>query len=82
MSLSNLGAMQLPKEMQPYITRADFILGAQASAPHNCGVISWGDTLYLNSIRNIKEPDFEYHFFRVLQNLGLSVTAESNQEEL
>ena len=81
MSLSNLGNVQLPEEMKPYIARFDFILGAQASAPHNCGAISWGDTLYLNSIRNIKESDFEYHFFRVLQNLGLSVTVESNHKE-
>ena len=78
MSLSNLGAVKLPQEMQPYIARMDFILGAQASAPHNCGAISWGNTLYLNFIRNIKEADFELHFFRVLQDLGLSVTAESN----
>ena len=78
MSLSNLGAVKMPEEMQPYITRLDFILGSQASAPHNCGAISWGNTLYLNFIRNIKEADFETHFFRVLQDLGLSVTAQSN----
>lgn len=81
MSLSNLGAVKVPEEMKPYITRMDFILGAQASAPHNCGAISWGDALYLNFIRNIEEADFEYHFFRVLQDLGLSVTVESNREE-
>lgn len=81
MSLSNLGAVQLPEEMKPYVTRMDFILGVQATAPHNCGVVSWGDTLYLNFIRNIKEADLEYHVFKVFQELGLSVTAESNQEE-
>ena len=82
MSLSNLGNVQLPEEMKPYITRFDFILGPQASAPHNCGAVSWEDTLYLNSIRNIKETDFEYHFFRVLQDLGISVTVESNHKEI
>lgn len=81
MSLSNLGAVQFPNEMKPYIKRMDFILGVQASAPHNCGVVSYGDTLYLNFIRNIKEADLESHFYRVLRDLGLSVTAESNQEE-
>ena len=80
MSLSNLGAVQLPEEMKPYLTRMDFILGPQASAPHNCGVLSWGDDLYLNFIRNIREPDLEQHVFRVLQELGLSVTVQSNQE--
>lgn len=80
MSLSNLGAIQVPEEMSPYITRMDFILGPQAFAPHNCGVLSWGNTLYLNFIRNIREPDLEQHVFRVLQELGLSVTVQSNQE--
>lgn len=78
MSLSNLGAVQVPEMMRPYITRMDFILGVQASAPHNCGVLSWGNTLYLNFIRNIRQADFEAHVFRVLQDLGLSVTVESN----
>ena len=81
MSLSNLGAVELPEEMAPYITRMDFILSAQASNPHNCGVISFGDTLCWNFIRDIKEPDLERHVFRVLQELGISVIAESNQEE-
>lgn len=81
MSLSNMGAVQLPEEMKPYVKRMDFILGVQASAPHNCGVLSYGDTLYMNFIRNIKEPDLERHVYRVLQELGLSVTAQSNQEE-
>ena len=81
MSLSNLGAVQVPEEMKPYITRLDFILGPQASAPHNCGVLSWGNDLYLNFIRNIRETGLEQHVFRVLQELGLSVTVQSNQEE-
>lgn len=81
MSLSNLGAVQLPEEMKPYVRRMDMILGVQAAAPHNCGVVSYGDTLYLNFIRNIKEADLESHFYRVLRDLGLSVTVESNQEE-
>ena len=81
MSLSNLGAVQLPEEMKPYVRRMDMILGVQAAAPHNCGVVSYGDTLYLNFIRNIKEADLESHFYQVLRDLGLSVTVESNQEE-
>ena len=80
MSLSNLGNVTLPEEMSPYVTRMDFILGAQATAPHNCGVLSYGGTLSLNFIRNIKESDLEYHFYCVLRDLGLSVTVQSNQE--
>ena len=78
LSLSNLGAVDLPEAMKPFVSRMDFILGAQATAPHNCGVLSYGDTLYINMIRNIREPELESHFYRVLRDLGLSVQAESN----
>ena len=79
LSLSNLGAVQMPEEMKPYVTRLDFILSPQARFPHNCGCISYGDTLHLNMIRKIKEPDLEARLFRVLQRQGIHVRVESNQ---
>ena len=66
-------------EMAPYVTRMDFIIGVQAKAPHNCGVVSWDGTMYINMIRNIREPELESHFYRVLHTLGLPVKVESNQ---
>ena len=79
LSLSNLGAVKLPDAMMPYVERLDFILGVQATAPYNCGVLSFGDTLYINFIRNIREPELEYHFFRVLRDMDIPVQAESNR---
>ena len=81
LSLSNLGKVSLPAEMMPYVERMDFILGAQATAPHNCGVLSFGDTLYINFIRNIKESELESHFYEVLRDLGLPVMVESNGDQ-
>ena len=78
LSLSNLGNVQLPEVMMPYIDRFDVILGVQAQAPNNCGVVSFNGTLYINFIRNIKESDLEYHFFKVLQSFDLPVLVESN----
>ena len=72
------GAVDLPDVMKPYIERMDFILGVQATAPHNCGALSFGETLYINMIRNIREPELENHFYRVLRELDLTVQAESN----
>lgn len=79
LSLSNLGAVRLPDEMIPFIDRADFILGVQESAPYNCGVISFGDTLNINFISNIRESELEYHFHCVLRDMGLPVTVRSNR---
>lgn len=78
LSLSNLGAVKMPEEMAPFVQRLDFILGVQNTAPYNCGVVSWGNTLNVNFIRNIREPELEYSFYRVLRSLGVPVTAQSN----
>ena len=79
LSLSNLGAVNMPDIMRQYITRIDFVLGVQAAAPYNCGVISYNDTVYINFIRNIRDAELERHFFAVLQEIGLPATVESNQ---
>ena len=76
--LSNLGRVELPESMRPYVARMDFIIGVQARAPHNCGVITWNGTAYINCIRNIREPALELAFYRVLHRLGLPVKVESN----
>ncbi len=78
-TLSNLGAVKVPEEMKPYVNRFDFILGVQSTAPYNCGVLSYGDTVYINIIRGVCESDFEYHLFCVLRDLGLEVEVESNR---
>lgn len=79
LSMSNLGAVRLPENMKPYVRRMDFILGVQADAPYNCGVLSYDDTLYINFIRNIRQPELERHFHAVLRDMGIPVTVESNQ---
>ena len=79
LSLSNLGAVQLPEEMKAYVKRMDFILGIQATAPYNCGVLSLGDTLYMNFIRNIRQPLLESHLYRVLRDMEIPVQVRSNQ---
>ena len=76
--LSNLGRVELPEVMASFVTRMDFIIVVQARAPHNCGVITWNGTAYINCIRNIREPALELAFYRVLHRLGLPVKVESN----
>lgn len=79
LSLSNLGTIQVPSEMSSYIERFDFILGVQATAPYNCGVLSYDGMLYINFIRKIREADLEMHFHRVLQDMGITAEVESNK---
>ena len=78
MSMSNMGAVTVPEEMKPYIERFDVVLGIQATGPYNCGVLSYGDYLNINIIRNIKEPLLESCLHKVLQEQGLPVQVQSN----
>lgn len=79
LSLSNLGVVPLPEPMERYVQRLDFIIGPQARAPHNCGVLTYQGTMYVNFIRNIKESDLEMHFYRVLKQQKIPVKVASNQ---
>ena len=81
LNLSNLGQVKLPEVMRPYVKRFDFILGVQAAAPYNCGMLSYDDTIYLNFIRNIIDAELEKHFYKVLQDFNIPVTVESNRNE-
>lgn len=78
LTLSNLGQVKLPEVMAKYIKRFDFILGVQAAAPYNCGMVSYENTVYINFTRNICEAELERHFYLILRELGLSVTVQSN----
>ena len=81
LTMSNLGLVRMPDAMKEYVKRVDFILGVQAEAPYNCGVASFGDTVYVNFIRNVRDAELERHFFAVLRDMGVTVTVESNQNE-
>lgn len=78
---SNLGQVTVPEEMLPYVRRFDFILSAQATAPQNCSALSFGDSLYINFTRDIREPDLEAHFFRVLRDMGLTLEVQTNSRQ-
>ncbi len=78
LSVSNLGVVKLPEEMADYIERFDFILSVQSDAPYNASVISFGDSLNLSIIRDIKEPRLESALYEVLRDEGVAVKVESN----
>lgn len=81
LTLSNLGLVKIPDIMTKYVKRFDFILGVQAAAPYNCGMLSYDNTIYINFIRNVREAGLERHFYGVLRELGIPVTVESNLNE-
>ena len=82
LTLSNLGVVRMPEIMRQYVERMDFILGVQSASPYNCGMLSYGDTIYFNFIRSIRDAGLERHFFKILQEMGLPVTVDSNRSSM
>ncbi len=81
LSVSNLGLVKLPSPMDEYVDRFDFVLSVQSTAPYNAGVISYKDTLYINLVRNIKEPRLERALYEVLKAEGIKIKVESNERD-
>lgn len=79
-TMSNLGAVSVPEQMIPAVSRFDFTLGVQYTGSNNCGILSYKDKLYINMIRNIKESELERLFFSNLVNHGIAVSVESNKK--
>lgn len=77
-SFSNLGVVKAPEKMKEYVKGMDFILGVQARAPYNVGVLTYNGRMYMNFIRNIKEPLLEQRFYEVLHSVGIHVLLQSN----
>lgn len=78
LSLSNLGIVDIPDVMRPYVDHFDFVLGPQSTAPYNAGMLTYDGIARLNVIRNIKEPRLERALYEVLRSRGVKVKVESN----
>ena len=79
-TFSNLGAVTLPSELAPYVSRFDFVLNVPATTPYNVSAISYGDVMNISFVRRIEESCLERHFYEVLTRLGHSPVLESNAE--
>ena len=77
-TFSNLGQIDLPKEMEVYIKDMGFIIGRSRNKPYSCGCVSCKDKLYITFSRTIKETEFERLFFTKLVEMNIPVTVESN----
>ena len=77
--LTNMGVMQVPEAMKPFIERFDICMGQPFSSRTNCAIISFGDILTINFASGIIEADVERYFFRKLVKDGIHVKIESNR---
>lgn len=78
-TISNLGLVEIPDEMKPFVNRFDFILGEQALCRNACSVVSYKGKLNISFLRTVKESEVEREFFCFLRKLGINIKVESNK---
>lgn len=80
-SFSNLGVCNVPDEYAAMVKRMDFVLGSQSDAPYNVSALTYRGKMYLNITRNAKEPVLEREFYKILREMGIPHSVESNTRE-
>lgn len=77
-TLSNLGNLNVPRELLPYIQDIDFSLGKQRGNSGAVSCLGYNGRLYLHMTRKIFDDRFEQAFLYQLQRLGLSVQMQES----
>lgn len=70
-TLSNLGLIRLPGEMEPYVKAFDFMLGRQRGNAGAVSCVGFGGKVFLHFTRNIVDDDFEHFFLERAAALGI-----------
>ena len=79
MTLSNVGEVVFPQDMQPWIQRVEAVIYPTERSPINCCMCSTGGTMTISFIRSIQEADVVREFFRRLsREVDCRIEIESN----
>ena len=78
-SLSNLGSIDVPDSMKPYVDDIQFLMGRSRGKAGSGSCVSYNGKLMLTFTRKIHEPVFERLFFSMLVEMGIPVEIESNR---
>lgn len=78
-TFSNLGLINLPKDMESYVKELGFMIGRSRVKPGSCACLGYNNNLYISFTRKIKETDLERLFFTKLVEFDVPVEIESNE---
>lgn len=80
--VSNVGKIDLPPEALAHLKDWCFTLNTNRRTPQNLAVVSYGDTLSVVWSRHIIQNDVDVEFYRIMRELGLDMTVNSNYREV
>lgn len=70
-TVSNLGQVDFPEDVQRKIVRLELMLTPRIQSPYNCGIVSVGDTLSLTITRRGEDRGVEQMFISLLDKRGI-----------
>lgn len=77
-SVSNLGLVRLPSEIDPYVQAIEFFPAPSESNIIKMCINAYKDHLYINFGRTTDNTEIEKYFFRRLVKMGIPVKIETN----
>ena len=80
-TLSNLGRIILPSEMEDFIQDIRVMIPITPHQPIRCGVCSFKNQFVISFTSSLEETDIQRHFFRFLREHGLEITISCNEEK-
>lgn len=67
-TVSNLGVISFPKNMEKYVENVSIELTPRRKSPYNCGIVSYKGKMIVRFSRYCKETDLEDIFLKYMQN--------------
>ena len=67
LTLTNLGRVQLPEELQPHVENVQAFLTPRTGSPYGCSVLTYGDKVNIIMSKFTQDTKLEDAFFRNLQ---------------
>ncbi len=81
-SFSNLGLLKLPKEMENYIERFEFLIGVSKMSPINIGAVSYNNNFVLSYATKYVDRHIIRKIATLLSDEGIPVEVEVNDLEV
>ncbi len=80
LSISNLGSVSIPKSMQEYIDKFNFMIGVSKDTPINLGIVSFDDKMVISIATKVTDRKFIKEFVRSI-SCENDILIETNELE-
>ncbi len=78
-TLSNLGVVTMPRELEEQIDYMDFVLGPAATNRVNCAMVTFGNTAMLSITKMTADPSFEEKLLSMLLSEGIETVVQGSE---